>query len=104
MNKMISVRIPEKMYNKINTHELKNSDIIRKALTQYFRRKEPNSNLDLKVINMYNKQIQNLEQTNEFLKNQIEDWKKISIMNSSIWQILKMRLLQEKRTQLIYPK
>jgi len=93
MDKKISVRIPSDLYDKIRTHEQKNSDIVRKALYQFFRDKEPNYNVEQFVIKSYDKQI-------EYLKEQIEDWKKVSIMNSSIWQILKMKLLQEKQPQL----
>jgi len=95
MYQRISVRIPNETYDKMAAHEADISTITRKALDQYFRRKEPNQNLDQIVMESYDRRIKDLTETNIYLKHQIEDWKKVSIMNSSFWQILKMKLLKD---------
>ena len=46
-SKTISVRFDLQLYDKILQHELQNSDLIRKAVRQYFRLLEPNSKIPL---------------------------------------------------------
>ena len=93
MTKQISIRIPDAIYQQLKEHPQTNTSIIIKAVEQYFRKEEPNNNLDNYVI-----QIQ--EQEINYLKQQIEDWKKISIMNMTLLQTIKYKLMNKAQSNL----
>lgn len=101
LSKKISVRIPNKMYDKMSDDGRTNTDIILKALTQYYRGGEPNMKIDQTVLQMYDRQIQILQDSNNLLEKQLDDWKKISIMNMSIWNIFKMKIFRSNENQLL---
>ena len=85
--KQISIRIPQALYDQLKEHPQTNTSIIIKATQQYFRSSDQhNTKLDQNLIDL-------LMQQNQFLKQELQDWKKISIMNMSIWQYLKQKLL-----------
>lgn len=67
-SRTISTRFDQQLYNKVNTNELQNSELIRKAVIQYFRTKENNQKLNGEYLG-YNREMIDV------LKNQIDDLK-----------------------------
>jgi hypothetical protein len=92
----ISVRIDNNIYKKLKEHELPTSKIVRKALNQYFRGEEPNTEIDHKIIESYEQMIILLRKDNDYLREQIEDWKNLYASNISIWQKIKLKLLNKQ--------
>jgi len=89
INKILSIRIDEKLYTKCIQNKLDNKTIVTKALNQYFRSKEPNKKLDQEqytepYTNVYNQdlltimqqQYQNhildLQKQKEYLQNRLD--------------------------------
>jgi len=69
MKQTICVRFDKNLYDKINTHELQNSVLVRKAVVQFFRSKEHHRPLNVNgsdpvVVEVLREQI-------EFLKGQV---------------------------------
>ena len=67
-SRTISIRFDSQLYNKVHTNELQNSELIRKAVIQYFRSKETNQKLDGEHLG-YNQELIDV------LKIQIDDLK-----------------------------
>jgi len=106
--KQISVRIPNHIMEKMGDDQPR-TQIIIKALNQYYRSKEPNKELFTET-QLYDTQIKSLEkdisylkQQNEiqttYLKDQIEDWKKISVINMGFFKSIKYRLTSRKEKE-----
>ena len=91
--KHISVRIDKKLYDKFDKN-LTNTEIIVNALEQYYRSKEKNRKLKISDTEktLYIEQIQMLKENNNYLKQQVEDWKKISIIKMGFLSRIKHRL------------
>lgn len=64
MNKVISTRINDKLFIKLNNHEMKNEDIVTKALHQFFENKEQNN----EIITTLKENVQTLEKHKESLE------------------------------------
>ena len=67
-SRTISTRFDQQLYNKVNTNELQNSELIRKAVIQYLRSKENNQKLNGEYLD-YNRELLDV------LKDQIENLK-----------------------------
>jgi len=63
MNKVISTRINDKLFIKLNNHEMKNEDIVTKALHQFFENKER-----VEIITTLKENVQTLEKHKESLE------------------------------------
>lgn len=51
MKKVLSVRLENDLYTKVNKHDLNNAVLVSKSLNQYFRSKEPNKKIDADFSN-----------------------------------------------------
>jgi len=87
----ITVRFDGQLYDKVRHHELSNSDLIRKAVRQYFRSVEPNNRLnmdgptmsyDQDLIKLYQDQVQDLKLTNSHLLDMVQEKDRIIGMQS----------------------
>jgi len=90
----VGCRVDKQLYNKVRTHDEQSSTIVRKALSQYFREKEPNKTLpgyDRELINVLNNQIVDLQNDKRVLNDQVH-----ALMVSSIPLLgrIKMKLLK----------
>ena len=96
MSRTISVRFPQDLYDKVIHSEVECSTLIRKAVIQYFRSKEPNNRIDVyghtssynrELVDLLNDQIQDLKCDKERLLKQNE-----MLMVSSIPLLSKVKL------------
>jgi len=90
----VGCRVDEHLFNKVNHHVEQNSTLVRKALSQYFREKEPNRTLpgyDRELVDVLNNQIDDLKNDKRLLNDQVQ-----ALMISSIPLLgrIKMRLLK----------
>ena len=90
----VGCRVDKQLYNKVKTHDEQSSTIVRKALSQYFREKEPNHTIDgydCELINVLNNQIIDLQNDKRVLNEQVG-----MLMVSSIPLLgrIKMKLLK----------
>jgi len=104
MKKVLSVRLKKELYTKVYNHEMKNSDLVSKALSQYFRDLEPNQTLD-SVMDLNNDSNymdllkQNLNEKNDyiqFLQKEVESLTILSMAKVPLLERIKMKLLSEK--------
>lgn len=90
----VGCRVDEQLFNKVDNHVEQNSTLMRKAINQFFRDKEPNKSLpgyDRELINVLNNQIVDLQNDKQVLNEQVS-----MLMLSSIpWLAkIKMKLLK----------
>lgn len=71
----VGCRVDEQLFNKLSNHVEQNSTLVRKAIEQYFREKEPNGCIDGygdQLINMLNIQISDLKQDKQILQQRLD--------------------------------
>jgi len=71
----LGCKVDQQLFNKVNSHVEQNSTLIRKAVVQYFREKEPNetiSGYDTRLIDLLNQQVQDLQKDKQFLESKCE--------------------------------
>ena len=90
----VGCRVDQQLFTKVSTHEEQNSVLVRKALEQFFREKEPNQRLGYDrdpLINVLNNQIQDLKHDKHMLQDQVQ-----ALLVSSIPLLsrIKMKLLK----------
>jgi len=96
MKKVLSVRIENELYTNVNNHELSNSVLVSKALTQYFRSKEPNAKLfefGDDYVNLLKQSIVDKDQQIGFLQKQVDNLTIMSMAKVPLLARLKMKLL-----------
>lgn len=102
MKKVLSVRVENKLYTRVNKNELPNSFLVSKALNQYFRAKEPNQKIftdnpyDKNYIDLLVKTIEDKENHISFLQKEVENLTIMSMAKVPLLARIKMKLLNEK--------
>lgn len=124
--KGIAIRLDERLYNKIEKHELSRSDLIRRALINFFNKKEPQINNEndvpeelynemyntlynteifplkeeIKHLQKYNKMLEQrlneLTKDKDFMQNQIQLLTLQNTSNYSMLSIIKQRVINTK--------
>ena len=90
----VGCRVDQQLFNKVDSHVEQNSMLIRKAIVQYFREREPNKTLsgyDRELVDVLNNQVLDLQNDKRVLNEQVS-----MLMLSSIpWLAkIKMKLLK----------
>ena len=102
MKKVLSVRIENNLYTRVNKNELPNSLLISKALNQYFRSKEPNKKIfykngyNVEYIDLLKKTIDDKDNHINFLQKEVENLTIMSMAKVPLLARIKMKLLNEK--------
>jgi len=99
MKKVLSVRVENRLYTNVNKHEMSNSNLVSKALDQFFRSKEPNMKLiddDSKYVGLLMKTIDEKDQYIGFLQKEVENLTIMSMAKVPLLARIKMKLLKEK--------
>ena len=99
MKKVLSVRVENRLYTNVNKHEMSNSDLVSKALNQFFRSKEPNTKLfedNSEYIDLLNQNIDEKNQYIGFLQKEVENLTIMSMAKVPLLARIKMKLLKEK--------
>lgn len=104
MKKVLSVRLKKELYTKVYDHEMKNSDLVSKALGQYFRQFEPNQTLDpimdlndgSAYVDLLKQTLNDKEDYIQFLQKEVESLTIMSMAKVPLLERIKMKLLSEK--------
>ena len=99
MKKVLSVRVEKSLYTKVNKHEMSNSGLVSKALTRFFRSKEPNKKLFNDVSEYVDLLKQTIDEKNQyigFLQKEVENLTIMSMAKVPLLARIKMKLLNEK--------
>ena len=68
MNKELTIKINDKLFKKLNSHELNETDVVAKALHQFFEDKEQSNKQDDKIVTTLKKNIQILKKEKKTLE------------------------------------
>jgi len=99
MKKVLSVRVENDLYTRVYKYDMKTSDLVTKALNQYFRGKEPNKKLFEENVDYIDLLKQNLEEKNnyiDFLQKEVEHLTVMSMAKTPLLARIRMKLLKEK--------
>lgn len=102
MKKVLSVRLENDLYTKVNKHDLNNAVLVSKSLNQYFRSKEPNKKIDADFsnnsdyISLLKESIDEKNQYISFLQKEVEHLTIMSMAKVPLLERIKMKLLNEK--------
>jgi hypothetical protein len=102
MKKVLSVRIDDVLYTKVNNHDLTRAELISKALNQYFRSKEPNRKLFSKkgynhdYVDLLKNTLDEKNDYISFLQKEIENLTVMSMAKVPLLARIKMKLLNDK--------
>ena len=98
MKKVLSVRIENELYTRVNKNEMPNSILVSKALNQFFRAKEPNTKLfseNSDYVDFLKQTINEKNQYIGFLQKEVESLTIMSMAKVPLLARIKMKLLRE---------
>ena len=99
MKKVLSVRLENELYTKVYDHDLKPSDLIPKALSQYFGSKEPNKKLDVSFssdsdyVNLLKQTLDEKNTYIDFLQKEVDHLTIMSMAKVPLLERIKMKLI-----------
>lgn len=102
MKKVLSVRIENELYTRVNKNEMPNSVLVSKALNQFFRAKEPNTKLfseNSDYVDFLKQSIDEKNQYISFLQKEVESLTVMSMAKVPLLVRIKMKLLKEHDEQ-----
>lgn len=108
-SKVIGVRFRGKLLTQIQHHDKPNSELIRTVMKRYFLDDRKNqklfTNVNKNVNNVYSQDlIDSLTSQIDFLQSEVQDWKNLSIVKMSWWEILKMKWIKTNTPMLTESK
>lgn len=68
MSKEVTIKINDKLFKKLNSHELDRKDVVTKALHQFFEDKEQDSNKNDEIVTTLKKNIHDLKKEKKTLE------------------------------------
>jgi nucleoid-associated protein YejK len=98
MKKVLSVRVENSLYTRVNKDDMPNSILVSKALTQFFRAKEPNTKLFSEKSDYVDFLKQSIDEKNQyisFLQKEVESLTVMSMAKVPLLARIKMKLLRE---------
>ena len=101
MKKVLSVRVENSLYTRVNKDDMPNSILVSKALTQFFRAKEPNEKIfsdnlfNYKYVDFLERSLDEKNQYIGFLQKEVESLTVMSMAKVPLLARIKMKLLKE---------
>ena len=68
MSKLLSIRIYDKLYTKLDNQEMKNEDIVTEAIHQFFENKEQNEEQNNEIVTILKENVKTLEKQKKSLE------------------------------------
>ena len=99
MKKVLSVRVEKSLYTRVNKYEIGNSDLVSKALNQFFRSKEPSTKFfdnNSDYVDLLKQTLNEKNQYIGFLQKEVENLTVMSMARVPLLARIKMKLLKEK--------